>query len=286
MDKMDNRDMNMDAQARMNGNGATTGTAVGAASITKRADLGLNAADTASWSRRAVLASIGAAGAAVLAGGALQPVRGMAGVTASVYGKGCDCDADDTSYQYAPVAEQRTVGDKLREQVSVRDFGAAGDGVADDTAAIQAAINSMTAGGVLHFPPGTYLISDTLHVPRGMTLAGAGLHSAVIRMINPAKFAINLFTPGTRQETFHVSGFTIQAAYGITNRWELGTDYANAANPSRTVSISDVVRRRLRRDFGPGRPIDGGAGPGDAGNAWRRAASGDGVRSARAQLLV
>lgn len=59
-----------------------------------------------------------------------------------------------------------TVQDKLRESVSVKDFGAVGDGVADDTAAIQAAVDSLEAngGGVLSFPRGTYLISSTITV--------------------------------------------------------------------------------------------------------------------------
>lgn len=43
---------------------------------------------------------------------------------------------------------------------NVRDFGAAGDGVTKDTAAIQKAIN---AGGIVHFPPGTYL-SGTIYL--------------------------------------------------------------------------------------------------------------------------
>ncbi len=41
--------------------------------------------------------------------------------------------------------------------VNVRDFGAAGDGVHDDTGAIQAAVNFLPAGGRLLFPAGTYL---------------------------------------------------------------------------------------------------------------------------------
>ena len=51
-----------------------------------------------------------------------------------------------------------TIQDKLRESVSVKDFGAVGDGVADDTAAVQAAITYVgLAGGDVLFPPGTYL---------------------------------------------------------------------------------------------------------------------------------
>lgn len=54
-------------------------------------------------------------------------------------------------------AAARTVRDKLREVVSVKDFGAVGDGVTDDTAAIQAAINT---GFNLVFPAGSYLANN------------------------------------------------------------------------------------------------------------------------------
>lgn len=51
----------------------------------------------------------------------------------------------------------RTAQDKMREWVSVKDFGAVGDGVADDTAAIEAAIAAATtAKTTLVFPSGTY----------------------------------------------------------------------------------------------------------------------------------
>ena len=52
-----------------------------------------------------------------------------------------------------------TVQAKLRETVSVKDFGAVGDGATDDTAAIQAATSA--ADGVF-YPSGTY-IGDTLY---------------------------------------------------------------------------------------------------------------------------
>ncbi|MDF2723803.1 MAG: hypothetical protein K0Q59_3478 [Paenibacillus sp.] len=190
-------------------------------------------------SRRAMLATIGAAGAAAVSGGLFKHVNGMSSVTTSVYGAG-ETDADSILYKYGGSQPERTVGAKLRETVSVKDFGAIGDGIADDTAAIQAAANSLTRGGLLLLPAGTYIISDTIQVPQGLIIQGAGLHSVVIHMNDSTKFAINVFTPGSRVEYFRITGFTLNAKYGITNRWDVGTDYANAANPSRSVQIADV----------------------------------------------
>jgi hypothetical protein len=55
--------------------------------------------------------------------------------------------------------------DKARESVSVLDFGAVGDGVADDTFAIQAAVNAAGLFGTVQFPSGTYKITSTITVP-------------------------------------------------------------------------------------------------------------------------
>ena len=71
---------------------------------------------------------------------------------------------------------ERTVQDKLRDFVSVKDFGAVGDGVADDTAAIHAAIASIpAAGGTVQFPVGVYAISDTIFINKNrVMLVGDG----------------------------------------------------------------------------------------------------------------
>lgn len=62
-------------------------------------------------------------------------------------------------------ATLRNLVDKVREVVSVKDFGAVGDGVADDTAAIQAAIDSAIATNRgVYVPSGTYKVSANLNV--------------------------------------------------------------------------------------------------------------------------
>ena len=86
--------------------------------------------------------------------------------------------ADSSLVQYTPAgagAVARTAQAKLRESVSVLDFGAVGDGVTDDTAAINAAIASLpAAGGLVYFPPGRYACNITI-TKNGVTLRGAGL---------------------------------------------------------------------------------------------------------------
>ena len=61
-------------------------------------------------------------------------------------------------------ATTRTAQAKMRDVVSVKDFGAVGDGVADDTAEIQAAFTYLISigGGLLLFPAGTYLVSTQI----------------------------------------------------------------------------------------------------------------------------
>lgn len=60
----------------------------------------------------------------------------------------------------------RTLANRFADVVNVRDFGAVGDGGADDTAAIQAAINFAASrnGGYVNIPSGVYKISSTLSI--------------------------------------------------------------------------------------------------------------------------
>jgi hypothetical protein len=75
---------------------------------------------------------------------------------------------------------------------SVKSYGAVGDGVTDDTVAIQSALSDGRSNATedyygvpkaLYFPPGTYLVRNTLQwVGCCVTLQGAGSSSSVIRL--------------------------------------------------------------------------------------------------------
>ena len=75
-----------------------------------------------------------------------------------------------------------TVESKLREFVSVKDFGAVGDGVADDTLALQTAINA-SVGKKLFIPDGTYIIYSALTVPSNVYISGASKLGTIIKLV-------------------------------------------------------------------------------------------------------
>jgi len=75
-------------------------------------------------------------------------------------------------------AVTRTAQAKMRDVVSVKDFGAVGDGVADDTAAIHAAINAvLSRNGAVYFPAGKYRVTSgyTNSTNNSLVMFGEGL---------------------------------------------------------------------------------------------------------------
>jgi len=89
-------------------------------------------------------------------------------------------DASNISYDEGGIgAVESTVQKKLQEWVSVKDFGAKGDGSTDDTAAIQEAL-TQSANKCLYFPDGTYKISSTLTAPAFITILGASEYGSII----------------------------------------------------------------------------------------------------------
>lgn len=65
--------------------------------------------------------------------------------------------------------------------VNARAFGAVGDGVADDTAALAAAIAAVPAdGGTVRLPAGTYVTSAALELPSNIVLQGEGQNATIL----------------------------------------------------------------------------------------------------------
>lgn len=84
--------------------------------------------------------------------------------------------ANPSFIQQGAGAKPRTFEDKAREAISVKDFGAKGDGVADDTAAIQAAWSvAKGSGRCLSIPEGYYLVTDTV-----ITITNADRRSCIV----------------------------------------------------------------------------------------------------------
>lgn len=126
----------------------------------------------------------------------------------------------------SPGGGGRTVQDKLRESVSVKDFGAVGNGTTDDTAAIQAAINSVLniSGGALLFPAGTYKISAKLVIPfsTGWRISGAGSGATQIRQ----------FTSNTRIFSFESEN---------THGWEISDLSFDWSTPQSTAQTNSIA---------------------------------------------
>lgn len=79
--------------------------------------------------------------------------------------------SDTTIARNERIFTPRPAGMGLTDFVSVKDYGAKGDGVTDDTQAIQAAIDN-SENAPAYIPPGAYVISDTLVIGRGKALIG------------------------------------------------------------------------------------------------------------------
>lgn len=96
---------------------------------------------------------------------------------------------------------------------NVLDYGAKGDGVTDDYAAIQAAINATSIGGRVVFPPGIYMISDQLEINNkdSLSIIGyGGCNGPGIRWIganDSAKSMIKIY----RSSYCTIQNFALQA---------------------------------------------------------------------------
>lgn len=127
----------------------------------------------------------------------------------------------------------RTVQEKLDDFASVRDFGAVGDGVADDTQAINRALYQLYCREIntqirrsLFFPAGTYRITESIIIPSFAKLVGEGADCTIIFL----------------DESVDISSLTAYVARYGDSLQQTGANIGNnGATPPQNIEISSMT---------------------------------------------
>ncbi len=141
---------------------------------------------------------------------------------------------DDALFKESAGATARTITSAIGGiRVSVKDFGAVGNGIAPDLTACQAAINRVIArgGGTVLFEPGTYLLAGALTVgaSTGVTLEGYG-GATILKFSNTTANGIT----ATSATSLSLVGLTLQHATASSG---IGLSFVTCTAPS----LSGVV---------------------------------------------
>lgn len=130
-----------------------------------------------------------------------------------------------------PYSVTRSMQSKLDETVSVKDFGAVGDGVTDDTAAFQAALIRLFRSTVTSYykrlivPVGTYLIGGDLYLPTNTVLVGESSRSVLVL--------------GTVQSLANIAFENINGDRDGGSTWQSGTMPVNVLVSNLTIDTSN-----------------------------------------------
>ncbi len=158
-----------------------------------------------------------------------------------------------------PVVEGGTTSSSI---LNVMDFGAVGDGVTDDTLAIQAAIDACLGGppeeayntqriasGTVYLPPGNYKISDTLKIYscHGMKFLGAGVN--MTRLMPWGDIDVFIDINGSYLGTFgdfviHGNGTYDNAT--VQTVFQMDWDPAVASRSTTTNLVENIYIRELK----------------------------------------
>ena len=132
-------------------------------------------------------------------------------------------------------ATARTVETKLRDWLSVKDFGALGDGTTDDSAAIQLALTA-ASGQSLFFPAGVYRVGTTLVIKTHTALIGEGINKSILKLTAGASASISLIRNDVITGTANVYYDTDITLFGLT--------FDGNGNSTRTVELLNFAKIR------------------------------------------
>jgi len=136
--------------------------------------------------------------------------------------------------------------------VNVLDFGAKGDGTTDDTAAIQAAINSLattssasaTGGGTVYIPAGKFRITSTIKIGHNITLLGNGAGGYPFIGVNSKMSEISADFGATVNQ-WAIDSATYMTATGLAVAYDawVNASIDTAYNSLHNVAIKNLVIR-------------------------------------------
>lgn len=146
----------------------------------------------------------------------------------------------------------RTVAAKLGERVSVGDFGAVGNGIADDTAAFQLAIEHverLPRGGEIFVPAGVYRASCDLSrraadFTKRVTITGAGRGATQIWPVGPGAIIVNMVGRNlcTLRDLTVCAGDEYEAQVGVLLARSPGSDNCNSNNFTNVEVVGNFSR--------------------------------------------
>lgn len=123
---------------------------------------------------------------------------------------------------------------------SGKEFGAVGDGMADDTAALQAAIDA--GPGEVLIPEGTYLLTRALRLRPDLTLTGVSPRVSILRQTAPEADCLS----GTDVHTLRIDNLGLEGPASGTGT---GLRLDRQAEPNtRYVTLQDLYIRQFGRD--------------------------------------
>lgn len=139
---------------------------------------------------------------------------------------------------------------------NIRDFGAVGDGKADDTIAFRSAMAAMASnnGGTLRVPDGDYLVTQTVAVPPGVTIEGtnglpSGVSTSDLVRNNPSRITLG----GSNKALFKIGecvegvSFRDIELFGKSNEGTTAVEFAGAWISAQGFNFDRVVFNRFNR---------------------------------------